>query len=98
MEDVASDELQAQLSTYLKRVAAGERFRVTEEGRAVALLTPAPVESFEAVRERLIAEGKIIPAKGDLLDLGPPPPLRPEYATGISSQEALDEQREERLP
>jgi hypothetical protein len=32
------------------------------------------------------------------MTLGPPPPLEPEHLTGITLAEALEEQREERLP
>jgi prevent-host-death family protein len=85
-------ELRQNLSVYLRRVAAGEVFEVTEHGRPVAVL--APLRARMGVRDRLIAEGRLIPAKGDLLSLGPPldVPLR------MSSKEALDLEREERLP
>lgn len=45
-------------------------------------------------RERLIAEGKLIPAKRRLADLGPPLPVRGK----MSVSQALEELREERLP
>lgn len=103
-QDVAAQELREHLDDYLQRVAAGERFRVTQDGHPVALLRPVPVPTNapepNSVQEpmstwgRLIAEGKLIPAKGNFLDLGPPldVPLR------MSSKEALDLEREERLP
>jgi prevent-host-death family protein len=85
-------ELRQNLSVYLRRVAKGEVFEVTEHGHPVALLSP--LRARMGTRERLIAEGRLIPATGDLLSLGPPldVPLR------MSSKEALDLEKEERLP
>ena len=85
-------ELRQNLSVYLKRVAAGEAFAVTERGRPVAILAPLP--KGDAL-DRLIAMGLARPAAGDLLDLGPPPDIPSE--TGISISEALREQRADRL-
>ena len=90
MQEVASAELREHLGAYLERVAAGERFRVTEEGRVVALLMPAV--SADSLRERLIAEGRLIPAVGDLLDVEPL-----QVPSRMSTAEALDLEREERL-
>ena len=51
---------------------------VTARGRAVALLVPA---RHTGRRERLIAQGRLAPGAGDLLDLGSP--LQP--ARGVPS-------------
>lgn len=93
-QDVAVQELREHLGDYLQRVAAGERFRVTEDGRPVALLSPLPEPM--SVWDRLIAEGRLIPGKGNLLDLGPPTFYPSE--SGLTISEALEEQRAERLP
>jgi prevent-host-death family protein len=93
MNDLDAADLRRNLDEYLRRAAGGESFLVTEAGQPVAALTP-PL----TLRERLIAEGRLIPAKGDLLNLGPPPPLEREHLTGITPAEALEEQREERIP
>jgi antitoxin (DNA-binding transcriptional repressor) of toxin-antitoxin stability system len=63
-------ELRQSLSVYLRRVAGGERFQVTERGRAVAILAPLPVGS--TALERLVAAGRATPARGDLRELGAP--------------------------
>jgi len=63
-------ELRQNLSVYLERVVAGEALQVTDRGRAVAMLVPLPQASTTV--ERLVAAGRAMPAKGDLLALGPP--------------------------
>lgn len=63
-------ELRQNLSVYLNRVKAGERLEVTERNRPVAILAPLP--GGGSIIERLVASGRAIPAKGDLLALGPP--------------------------
>ena len=64
-------ELRQNLSVHLRRVARGETLEVTEHGRPVAVLAPLP--QGESVLDRLRAAGLLIPAKGDLLKLPPPP-------------------------
>jgi len=91
-DSVGVRELRQNLSRYLERVKAGESLTVTERGREVARLTPSgPPDSPIA---RLVAERGATMPKGDLLDLdwpdGPPP-------GSPSSEQVLDEQREERL-
>lgn len=85
-------ELRQHLSVYLRRVVAGETLKVTDRGQPVALLTPLPERS--RARDRLIAEGKLIPASGARDELPSPRP----YPLRMSTQEALDREREERLP
>ncbi len=91
MERIGVRELRQNASVYLARVKAGETVEVTERGRLVALLTPpAPAQSS---RERLVAEGKIMPATSPwtLPEPRTPPPGAP------STREALDAEREERF-
>jgi antitoxin (DNA-binding transcriptional repressor) of toxin-antitoxin stability system len=66
---------------------------VTERGQPVALLTPLP-ERMSA-RERLIAAGRIRPGRGHASDLGSP---LEDVQVKMPASQALDEQREERLP
>ena len=66
-ETVGVRELRQNLSVYLARLAAGVTFRVTDRGRAVALLVPLPAET--SVVARLVASGRATPAKHDLLRL-----------------------------
>lgn len=61
METVGIAELRRNLSTYLCRVAEGERFVVTDHNRPVAELGPPTHRS--SVLDQLIAEGKAIPPK-----------------------------------
>jgi prevent-host-death family protein len=82
-------ELRQNLSKYLRRVGRGERFEVTERNLPVAILAPLPGAS--SVVERLVAAGRMTPARLDLLKLGPPP----EASLEMSVSEALAEQRRE---
>jgi prevent-host-death family protein len=75
MERIGVRELRQNASVWLRRVEAGESFEVTDRGRPVARLVPIRPQS---VLERLVAEGRATPPKGDLLDLGPPLPGRPD--------------------
>jgi prevent-host-death family protein len=63
-------ELRQNLSVYLTRVKAGETIAVTERGQQVAVLAPraAGLTSLD----RLVAAGRAVGPRGDLLALGPP--------------------------
>ena len=84
-------QLRQNLSVYLRRVVAGEVLEVTDRGRGVAVLAPLPQEANAL--ERLVAQGKAIPASHDLCDLGAPMPIRLRKSLSRS----LREDREERL-
>lgn len=87
-------ELRQNLSVYLDRVKEGERLEVTEHGRPVALLVPLPPADDQIAR--LVAEGKMIPAKGSMRDwLRDNPPLAWRPAGGKTLTEILLEMREE---
>ena len=74
MEQVGVRELRQHASRWLRRVAAGESFEVTDRGRPVALLVPVPAdEGLEA----LVAAGRARHGRGRLSELGPPLPARP---------------------
>ncbi len=88
-QTVGVRELRQNLSKYLRRVVAGETLRVTERGRPVALLAPLPEEA--GVLERLIARGRVTPARIDLVALGAPR----ERARVMPISQALMEQRAE---
>ena len=83
-------ELRQNLSMYLDRIRAGERFEVTDRGHPVAALIPLPKPS--TALDRLIATGRVAAPEGDLLEL-PVPKGRPS----TKGSGALAEQREERL-
>ena len=82
-------ELRQNLSVYLRRIARGETLEVTDRGRAVAVLAPLPKPA--SMLDRLRAEGRLIPATGDLLPLKRRP-IRIDRPTS----ELLDEQRADR--
>jgi prevent-host-death family protein len=92
MTEVGVRELRQNLSVYLRRVAAGERFVVTEHRQPVAVLGPTP--ESEDPWEKLLAEGRLSRPTRALSELDPP------IDTGDpqSGSRALAEQREERLP
>jgi prevent-host-death family protein len=84
-------ELRQHASRYLERVKAGEVVEVTERGKLVALLvSPTPAV---AVRDQLIASGRLVPAKSAFRL-----PVRRQVARGqATGTEILTEQRRERL-
>lgn len=87
MERIGVRELRQHASRYLARVKAGESVEVTERGHLVALLVPPHPDA--GPRERLIAEGRLLPSSG---------PLRPPKRVGASGDTAdvLAELRNER--
>lgn len=89
-EMVGVRELRQNLSVYLARLAAGVTFRVTDRGKAVALLVPLPFET--SVVDRLVASGRATPAKHDLLSL---PRLKRRRSSVTNSQRALDYVRQD---
>jgi prevent-host-death family protein len=78
-ERVGVRELRQNLSVYLRRVKDGETLEVTERGEPVARLTPA--FTGDSWWDRMIAEGRIIPAKKPRAPLPPrmqlPPGAKP---------------------
>ena len=82
-------ELRQNLSVYLERIALGETLEVTDRGQPVAILAPLPRPS--SMLERLRAEGRVTPAKGDLLAL-----KRPRRAVSRRGTRALEAQRQDR--
>jgi prevent-host-death family protein len=87
-QTVGVRELRQHLSRYLRRVAEGEVFRVSDRGRPVALLGPLPEEA--GVVERLLAQGRIREARFDLLTLGLPParPARVPISRALAAERA----------
>jgi prevent-host-death family protein len=83
-------ELRQHASRYLEKVKAGEVVEVTERGKLVALLvSPTPAV---AVRDQLIASGRLVPAKS-AFSLPERREIVPGEATGT---EVLTELRHER--
>jgi prevent-host-death family protein len=74
MERIGVRELRQHASRWLRRVAAGEAFEVTDRGRPVALLAPLPRGSR---LEALVAAGRARAGTGHVRDLAPPLPPAP---------------------
>ncbi len=90
VESVGVRELRQNLSVYLRRVQAGEPLRVTERGRAVALLTPLPIDDDPFAD--LVAAGRARPARHAFHSV-PPLPLPDDGGQSLS--QALQEMRDE---
>jgi prevent-host-death family protein len=82
-------ELRQNASRYLARVKAGETVEVTERGVLVARLVP--LQQSESARDRLIAAGKLVPARG------PRRLPQPMSVEGPLTSEVLDELRQDRV-
>jgi len=87
MERIGVRELRQHASRYLDRVKSGETVEVTERGHLVALLVPP--DPAQGARERLIADGHLIPSSGILR-------LPRRVKAGRASGAVLDELREDR--
>ena len=91
MTRIGIRELRQHASQYLERVKAGEVVEVTERGKLIALLmSPTPAV---ASRDRLIASGRLIPARGALQM----PTRRHVARTESTASLELNELREDRL-
>lgn len=90
-------ELRQNLSVYLARVIAGERLEVTDRGNPVAMLIP--IRPGATLVERLVAEGRAIPATRDPRALAELPPFREPLPADLWERllRALEESREDRL-
>lgn len=93
MRRVGIRELRQNASKYIRLVKAGETLEVTERDVPVALLTPLPARRKSRIEE-MIERGELIPGTQDWANLPPPLPS----PTGLTSEQVLDEMREERLP
>ncbi len=85
MRSIGIRELRQRASKHLRAVEGGETIEVTDRGRPVALLIPVPCQS--AV-DRLVASGRMTPARGDVLDLGEP--LEPLPGVPLPSEVLAD--------
>lgn len=96
MEQVGVRDLRQNLSVYLDRVKAGETLEVTEHKQPVAILSPLPSNPM-GVRDRLIAEGLLIPGKGNLGEfMKNHPPLEPPPGWKPLSESIIEAREEER--
>jgi prevent-host-death family protein len=93
MDSVTVSELNRQTAKVLERVKAGESLEISEYGRPVARILPATPATGSALLDRLIAQGRAIPA----VNLGPIPPTPPrdDRDEGMSLSAALDRDRDD---
>jgi prevent-host-death family protein len=70
MNQMGIRELRDNLPAAIRQVRAGQSIEVTDHGHPVARLVPIHVRS---AYEQLVAEGRIVPAEVDVLDLAPLP-------------------------
>ena len=88
-------ELRQNLSVYLERVIAGERLEVTDRGNPVAMLIP--IRPGATLVERLVAEGRAMPATRDPRSLAARPPVEIPDEVRRRIWEAFEDTREDRL-
>ena len=91
MKSIGVRELRQRASEYLRLVQQGESVEITDRGTPIALLIPLPAAG---TLERLVASGRVEPARGDVLDLGPPLPATPGEA--LPSEVLAEMRRSER--
>jgi prevent-host-death family protein len=93
MDTVTVSELNRQTAKVLDRIKAGETLEISEYGRPVARLLPATPTTGVPLLDRLIAQGRAIPAASP----GPIPPTPPRDAAeeGVSLSAALAEMRDD---
>lgn len=91
MRRVGIRELRQQASRYLRDVQGGETIEVTDRGHPVARLVP--LSRGEGIDD-LAASGRLVPASGDALDLGPP--LPPVVDEALPSEALANARADER--
>lgn len=84
-------ELRQHASRFLDDVKAGESVEISERGQLIAMLVPP--SAAVAARDRLVASGRLTPARAAFVL-----PRRRVIAVGeVAASHALDELRRERL-
>lgn len=93
MNSVTVSELNRQTAKVLERVKAGESLEISEYGHPVARLLPATPVSGVPLLDRLIAQGRAIPAAnpGPI----PPTPPRDDSDEGTSLSTTLTQMRDD---
>lgn len=92
-DSVTVSELNRQTAKVLELVKDGESLIITEHGRPIARITPASRLTGSRILDRLIAQGRAIPAANP----GPIPPTPPldERDEGVSLTADLIQARED---
>lgn len=95
MTKVGLRELKNRLGTYIAKVRAGETVVITDRGEVVAELKP-PSTTHNAVLDEMVRKGEIRLGKPVKDRKALYAPMPGPVLKGISSQELLDAEREER--
>lgn len=90
METIGIRELRQNASRHLERVKAGESITITDRGAPVAVLSP--LSATDVLRQRLIDEGRLTPARRPLRL-----PVRLIPEGDVTTAAALTLGREDRL-
>jgi prevent-host-death family protein len=93
MDTVTVSELNRQTAKVLDRVKAGESLEISEHGSPVARIMPATPTTGVPLLDRLIAQGRAIPASspGPI----PPTPPRDDRDEGVSLSTSLAQMRDD---
>jgi prevent-host-death family protein len=93
MDTVTVSELNRQTAKVLDRVKAGESLEISEHGSPVARIMPATPTTGVPLLDRLIAQGRAIPASspGPI----PPTPPRDDRDKGVSLSTSLAQMRDD---
>jgi prevent-host-death family protein len=91
MRAIGIRELRQQASRYLRDVQRGETIEVTDRGQPIARLVPVP---HDGGLEELVANGRLMPASGDALELGSP--LAPRKGKALPGDVLADIRADER--
>jgi prevent-host-death family protein len=93
MDSVTVSELNRQTAKVLERVKAGESLEISEYGHPVARLLPPAGSTGAPLLDRLIAQGRAIPATnaGPI----PPTPAREDSDAGVVLSAALADIRDD---
>jgi prevent-host-death family protein len=93
MDSVTVSELNRQTAKVLDRIKAGESLEISEYGRPVARLSPAAPTTGAPLLDRLIAQGRAVPAanSGPI----PPTPAVGAHEEDVSLTTALAQMRDD---
>jgi prevent-host-death family protein len=82
MDSVSVSELNRQTAKVLDRIKAGESLEISEYGRPVARLSPTVPTTGAPLLDRLIVQGRAVPAAnaGPI----PPTPARDEWLVAVN--------------
>lgn len=92
MDSVTVSELNRQTAKVLDRIKAGESLEISEHGQPIARLLPTIPGTGSPLLDRLIAQGRAIPAANP----GPIPPMpsHDDSEQSVSLNAALAEMRD----